>query len=62
MQAGEKLSTHLRIRVIELTQMKGQGHKIIGYTPGGYMPEELLYACGAMPVPVGLIRGGEHEP
>lgn len=62
MQAGEKLSAHLRTRVIELTKMKGEGHKIIGYTPGGYMPEELLYACGAMPVPVGLIRGGEHEP
>ena len=26
------------------------------------MPEELVYACGAMPVPGGLIRGGEHEP
>lgn len=62
MRAREKLSAHLRTRVIELTKMKAKGHKIIGYTPGGYMPEELLYACGAMPVPVGLIRGGEHEP
>ena len=62
MQAGEELSAHLRTRVIELAKMKGEGHRIIGYTPGGYLPEELLYACGAMPVPVGLIRGGEHEP
>lgn len=62
MQAEERLSAHLRTRVVELARMKGEGHKIIGYTPGGFMPEELLYACGAMPVPVGLIRGGEHEP
>jgi hypothetical protein len=47
MQAREKLSVHLRTRIVELTKMKGEGHKIIGYTPGGYMPEELLYACEA---------------
>jgi len=62
MQARERLSAHLKTRVAELARMKGEGHKIIGYTPGGFMPEELLYACGALPVPVGLIRGGEHEP
>jgi len=62
MQAGERLSAHLKARVAELARMKAEGHKIVGYTPGGFMPEELLYACGAMPVPVGLIRGGEHEP
>jgi benzoyl-CoA reductase/2-hydroxyglutaryl-CoA dehydratase subunit BcrC/BadD/HgdB len=62
MQAMERVSAHLRTRIVELSKMKRDGHKIIGYTPGGYLPEELLYACGAMPVPVGLIRGGEHEP
>jgi len=40
--------------------MREKGTKLIGYTPGGYMPEELVYACGA--VPVGLIRGGDPEP
>lgn len=58
----EELSAHLKTRATELRKLKDEGHKIIGYTPGGYLPEELLYACGAMPVPVGLVRGGDHEP
>ncbi|MGB2884492.1 MAG: 2-hydroxyacyl-CoA dehydratase family protein [Dehalococcoidia bacterium] len=56
----KKLSDHLATRLIELTHMQGKGTKLIGYTPGGYMPEELVYACGA--IPVGLIRGGDPEP
>ena len=40
--------------------MKKGGTKIIGYVPGGYMPDELVWAAGA--VPVGLIRGGDPEP
>lgn len=60
MEAMKKLSDHLATRLIELTHMQGKGTKLIGYTPGGYMPEELVYACGA--VPVGLIRGGDPEP
>jgi benzoyl-CoA reductase/2-hydroxyglutaryl-CoA dehydratase subunit BcrC/BadD/HgdB len=60
MQAMERLSAHLRTRVGELAKLRSEGRKIIGYTPGGYMPEELVYACGA--VPVGLIRGGDHDP
>jgi benzoyl-CoA reductase/2-hydroxyglutaryl-CoA dehydratase subunit BcrC/BadD/HgdB len=62
MQAREKLSAHLRSRIIELSELKREGRKVIGYLPGGYMPEELVYACEAVPVPVGLFRGGEHEP
>lgn len=60
MEAMKRLSDHLATRLIELTRMQGKGTKLIGYTPGGYMPEELVYACGA--VPVGLIRGGDPEP
>lgn len=60
MEAMRKLDEHLRTRVAELTEIKKEGGKIIGYTPGGYMPEELVYACGA--VPAALLRGGEHEP
>jgi len=56
----DKLSTHLKNRVLELKKLQSEGLKIIGYTPGGYMPEELVYASGA--IPIGLIRGGEHEP
>ena len=60
MEAMTKLSKHLANRLTEFAQMQRNGTKLIGYTPGGYMPEELVYACGA--VPVGLIRGGDPEP
>ena len=60
MEAMQALREHLENRPLDLQRMREQGMKIIGYTPGGYMPEELVYACGA--VPVGLIRGGSHEP
>ncbi|MEE8470122.1 MAG: 2-hydroxyacyl-CoA dehydratase family protein [Dehalococcoidia bacterium] len=54
-----ELSDHLAARPAELTRMQEGGTKLIGYAPGGYLPEELVYACGA--VPVGLIRGGDPE-
>jgi benzoyl-CoA reductase/2-hydroxyglutaryl-CoA dehydratase subunit BcrC/BadD/HgdB len=60
MDAMQKLEEHLRTRVDELTKIKKEGGKIIGYLPGGYMPEELVHACGAMPIQ--LIRGGDPEP
>jgi benzoyl-CoA reductase/2-hydroxyglutaryl-CoA dehydratase subunit BcrC/BadD/HgdB len=60
MEAMKRLTDHLANRTTELTRMRQKGTKLIGYTPGGYMPEELVYACGA--VPVGLIRGGDPEP
>jgi len=62
MNSFNKLDKHLRNRAIDITKMKDEGRKVIAYTPGGYMPEELVYACDALPIPVGLIRGGEHEP
>jgi len=60
MEAMERLSEHLKERPLQLKKAKDSGIKIIGYTPGGYMPEELLEAAGA--IPVGLIRGGDPEP
>lgn len=60
MEAMKQLSDHLATRLTELTRLRRNGVKLIGYAPGGYMPEELVYACGA--VPVGLIRGGDPEP
>ncbi len=60
MEAMKKLSDHLATRLTELTRLRKSGAKLIGYAPGGYMPEELVYASGAMPV--GLIRGGDPEP
>src|SRR4030042_322219 len=60
MEAMKRLSDHLATRVTELARLRKSGTKVIGYAPGGYMPEELVYASGA--VPVGLIRGGDPEP
>ncbi|MBM3157712.1 MAG: 2-hydroxyacyl-CoA dehydratase [Chloroflexi bacterium] len=60
MEAMKRLSDHLATRVTELARLQKNGTKIIGYAPGGFMPEELVYACGA--VPVGLVRGGDPEP
>jgi len=60
MEAMKRLSDHLATRVTELARLQKNGTKIVGYAPGGFMPEELVYACGA--VPVGLIRGGDPEP
>ncbi|MBW1901907.1 MAG: 2-hydroxyacyl-CoA dehydratase [Deltaproteobacteria bacterium] len=60
MDAMEKLSEHLGQRVSELWKLKKDGKKIVGYSPGGYMPEELVYASGA--IPICLVRGGDPEP
>ncbi|MBE0481705.1 MAG: 2-hydroxyacyl-CoA dehydratase [Dehalococcoidia bacterium] len=60
MKSMKQLSDHLSTRATELTRLRKSGTRVIGYAPGGYMPEELVYACGA--VPVGLIRGGDPEP
>jgi benzoyl-CoA reductase/2-hydroxyglutaryl-CoA dehydratase subunit BcrC/BadD/HgdB len=60
MEAMQKLDEHLRTRVDELAKIRKGGGKIIGYLPGGYMPEELVHACGATPIQ--LIRGGDPEP
>jgi benzoyl-CoA reductase/2-hydroxyglutaryl-CoA dehydratase subunit BcrC/BadD/HgdB len=54
----EKLSAHLKGRLTDLERMKAQGLKIVGYSVGGYMPEELVLACGA--VPLCFIRSGDH--
>jgi len=59
-KAMDELHSHLRTRLVGLREAKDAGTKIIGYTPGGYFPEEVALACGA--IPVGLIRGGEHAP
>lgn len=55
-----ELIPHSSTSQINLLEMKNQGRKIIGYIPNGYMPEELVYACGA--IPVALARGGDSAP
>jgi benzoyl-CoA reductase/2-hydroxyglutaryl-CoA dehydratase subunit BcrC/BadD/HgdB len=46
----ERLSTYLKDRPAELEEAKRKGVKIIGYFPGNYVPEELIYASGAVPI------------
>ncbi len=58
MEAINKLSAHLKTRLVDLMNAKKEGRRIIGYLPGGYMPDELILAAGA--IPVCLARGGDH--
>ena len=59
MDPFNELSTHLKNRLNDLREAGKQGRKIIGYLPGGYMPEELILACDA--IPICFIRGGDHS-
>jgi benzoyl-CoA reductase/2-hydroxyglutaryl-CoA dehydratase subunit BcrC/BadD/HgdB len=56
----ERLTIHLRDRPSKLEETKKKGVKIIGYFPGNYVPEELVYASGA--VPLCLTSGGNSQP
>lgn len=57
MKALEKLDLHLRTRLSQLYEAKERGRKIVGYGAGGYLPEELILACGA--IPVGFVQAGD---
>lgn len=46
----QRLSAHLRDRPAELEEARKNGVKIVGYFPGNYVPEELIYASGAVPL------------
>ena len=53
------IDEYLHERLSELEQLKKEGKKIVGYIPSGYVPEEIIWAGGA--IPVALNRGGDHE-
>jgi benzoyl-CoA reductase/2-hydroxyglutaryl-CoA dehydratase subunit BcrC/BadD/HgdB len=55
----ERLAAHLRDRPAALRKAKENGTKIIGYFPGNYVPEEIIYASGA--VPICLTNGGDPQ-
>jgi len=59
MEALDHIRSRLASGLTGLNQEKKKGKKIIGYIPGGYFPEELVIAAGA--VPVCMIRGGDHS-
>jgi benzoyl-CoA reductase/2-hydroxyglutaryl-CoA dehydratase subunit BcrC/BadD/HgdB len=50
LKALEKLDVHIKARLNELIEAKRQGHKVIGYSTGGYLPEEIVLACNAIPI------------
>jgi benzoyl-CoA reductase/2-hydroxyglutaryl-CoA dehydratase subunit BcrC/BadD/HgdB len=56
----ESLEAHLRDRPEQLREARKQGIKIIGYFPGNYVPEEIIWASGA--VPICLAHGGDPQP
>jgi len=58
MKALEKLDSHLKTRLTDLSKAKEQGRKVIGYTAGGYLPEELILACDALPMC--FIQAGDN--
>jgi benzoyl-CoA reductase/2-hydroxyglutaryl-CoA dehydratase subunit BcrC/BadD/HgdB len=59
MKALDRLEKHLKERLSELSKEKEKGHKIIGYAAGGYLPEELVLACGA--IPMCFIQAGNNS-
>ncbi len=56
----QNLAAHLEDRPAHLRKAKENGVKIIGYFPGNYVPEEIIYASGA--IPVCLCDGGSSQP
>jgi benzoyl-CoA reductase/2-hydroxyglutaryl-CoA dehydratase subunit BcrC/BadD/HgdB len=58
MNALAKLDAHLKSRLKDLSKAKEQGYKIVGYSAGGYLPEELILACDA--IPLCFIRAGDN--
>jgi benzoyl-CoA reductase/2-hydroxyglutaryl-CoA dehydratase subunit BcrC/BadD/HgdB len=54
------LAAHLRDRPAQLEEAKKNGVKVVGYFPGNYVPEEIIYASGA--IPLCLMHGGIPQP
>lgn len=58
MEGIDRIKALLESNLADLRQARQQGRKVVGYTPGGYFPEELALAAGVMPRC--LVRGGNH--
>jgi benzoyl-CoA reductase/2-hydroxyglutaryl-CoA dehydratase subunit BcrC/BadD/HgdB len=55
---NERIEAKLREIPKRLVSAKERGTRIVGYFPGGYVPEELIVASGA--IPVCLIDGADN--
>ena len=58
MKPLDKLDSHLKTRLRDLSKAKEQGRRVIGYPAGGYLPEELVLACDA--IPICFIQAGDN--
>jgi len=52
-----ELDALIEARLRTLAEARAAGRKVVGYLPGGYVPDELIYASGA--IPLCLIHGGQ---
>ena len=52
----KRLAAYLKDRPEQLRAARKEGVKVIGYFPGNYVPEEIIYASGA--IPLCLTHGG----
>jgi len=57
MDTMQRLAEYALNRPAELVKLRARGTKVIGYLAGDFIPEELIYAAGA--VPVCLLHGGD---
>lgn len=55
---SDNIEAKLRESLQRLVCAKERGTKLVGYFPGGYVPEELIVAAGA--VPICLIEGADN--
>ena len=46
-------------RPVEISKLQAQGTKVIGYFAGDFIPEEIIYAAGA--IPICLLHGGDNR-
>ena len=60
MESVKEIYTHLKNREDELRNAKDRMIKIVGCSSGGFVPEELIYAAGG--IPLRLAYGGEDQP
>ncbi len=55
-----QIASLMEARLSALEEAGDSGTKIVGYFPGGYVPDELVYASGA--IPLCLSHGGDARP
>lgn len=56
---SDRVDALLRSRGEDVERAGHTGRKVVGYLPGGYVPEEMIYASGA--IPLCLSHGGEAK-